>query len=84
MTLTRLTYSYDPDTENKQRIFSRILSENLVSEQDGRLHIVPNTQQYGPRRAALLYHERSVLVVDPLQELAKKWHGHEARILPRC
>jgi hypothetical protein len=25
-----------------------------------------------------------VLVVDPLQELAKKWHGHEARILPRC
>src|SRR5271165_3268296 len=30
LTLMRLTYTYDLDTENKQRIFNRILSENRI------------------------------------------------------
>src|SRR5271165_3947822 len=30
LTLMRLTYTYDLDTDNKQRIFSRILSENRI------------------------------------------------------
>ncbi len=37
MTLMRLTYSYDLDTPNKQRIFNRILAENSIQEADGRL-----------------------------------------------
>ena len=36
MTLMRLTYTFDVDTENKMRIFNRILAENRISEQDGR------------------------------------------------
>ena len=39
MTLMRLTYSYDLDTPNKQRIFNRILAENRILEADGRLYI---------------------------------------------
>jgi Domain of unknown function DUF1828 len=30
LTLMRLTYTYDLDTENKQRIFNRILSESRI------------------------------------------------------
>jgi len=39
MTLMRLSYSFDIDTPNKERIFNRILSENQVSETDGNLCI---------------------------------------------
>jgi len=35
----RLTYSYDLDTVNKQRIFNRILAENRIQEAGGRLYI---------------------------------------------
>jgi hypothetical protein len=65
LTLMRLTYTYDLDTENKQRIFNRILSENRIQEQDGRLYIeaepedrspppeAPPTRRAGPRRPSL-------------------------------
>lgn len=45
MTLMRLSYSYDIDTSNKERIFNRILSENGVSEDNGNLYIdaAPNS-----------------------------------------
>ncbi|MDR3764236.1 MAG: DUF1828 domain-containing protein [Acidobacteriota bacterium] len=39
MTLMRLSYSYDIDTPTKQRIFRRILSENEVLEDRGRLYV---------------------------------------------
>jgi hypothetical protein len=39
MTLMRLSYSYDVDTPTKKKILQRILSENGVSEIDGRLSI---------------------------------------------
>lgn len=39
MTLMRLSYSYDIDTTNKQRIFSKILSENGIFEQNGTLYL---------------------------------------------
>lgn len=39
MTLMRLSYSFDVDTANKERIFHRILSENRVSEENGNLFI---------------------------------------------
>lgn len=34
-TLMHLSYEYDIDTDNKRRIFSKMLSENLVEENDG-------------------------------------------------
>lgn len=39
MTLMRLSYSYDIDTPNKERIFHRIISENHVGEESGSLYI---------------------------------------------
>jgi hypothetical protein len=39
MTLMRLSYEYDIDTPNKERIFQKILSENQLMENDGRLYI---------------------------------------------
>ncbi len=39
MTLMRLSYTFDLDTPNKEKIFQRILNENGVSEEDGELHI---------------------------------------------
>jgi hypothetical protein len=38
----------DVDTENKQRIFDRILSENRIQEQDGRLYIEAEPEQLYP------------------------------------
>ena len=39
MTVMRLSYDYDIDTPNKRRIFERMLSENQLSERDGRLYL---------------------------------------------
>lgn len=39
MTLMRLSYSFDLDTPNKERIFCRILAENQVFEDNGTLFI---------------------------------------------
>ncbi|MCX5872272.1 MAG: DUF1828 domain-containing protein [Deltaproteobacteria bacterium] len=43
MTLMRLSYHFDLDTPNKERIFQRILSENRITEENGNLFI--NTDQ---------------------------------------
>ncbi|MFW6347203.1 MAG: DUF1828 domain-containing protein [Cyclonatronaceae bacterium] len=37
MTLMRLSYHYELDTPNKERIFSRIVAENGLSEENGQL-----------------------------------------------
>ncbi len=39
LSLMRLSYSYDIDTQNKERIFRQILSESRVSEERGNLYI---------------------------------------------
>ena len=39
LTLMRLSYAYDIDTPNKERIFRRILAENGVSEENGEFFI---------------------------------------------
>jgi len=39
MTLMRLSYTFDLDTPNKEKILQRILLENGVSEQDGELYL---------------------------------------------
>jgi hypothetical protein len=35
MTIMRLSYSFEIDTPNKERIFQRILAENGVQEENG-------------------------------------------------
>jgi len=42
MTIMRLSYEYDIDTPNKKRIFEKMLSENQLSERDGRLYLETN------------------------------------------
>jgi hypothetical protein len=39
LTVMRLSYSYELDTPNKQRIFHRILSENRLQEENGTLFL---------------------------------------------
>ncbi len=48
LTLMRLSYTYDVDTPTKRRIFDRILSENGVSEDRGRLYINTNSEHLYP------------------------------------
>jgi Domain of unknown function DUF1828 len=64
MTLMRLTYSYDLDTENKQRIFSRILAENRIQEQDGRLYVEAEPERLYP---AILQFAQTLAKVSSMQ-----------------
>ena len=48
LTLMRLSYTYDLDTENKQRIFNRILAENRIQERDGWLFIEADPERLYP------------------------------------
>jgi len=64
MTLMRLTYTFDLDTENKQRIFHRILSENRVSEKDGRLFIEAEPDRLYP---AILQFAQTLAKVSSMQ-----------------
>lgn len=40
LTLQRLAYSYDIDTENKEAILQKIISENMLSEKDGNISLL--------------------------------------------
>lgn len=48
MTIMRLSYSFDIDTPNKERIFYRILGENQVSEENGSLFIETRPESLYP------------------------------------
>lgn len=48
MTIMRLSYSFELDTPNKERIFNKILSENSVSEDNGNLYIEAKTESLYP------------------------------------
>ena len=45
MALMRLSYSYEVDTENKEKIFQKIISENGLSEDNGNIFITANDEQ---------------------------------------
>ncbi len=64
LTLMRLTFTYDLDTDNKQRIFNRILSENRIQEQDGRLYIEAEPERLYP---ALLQFAQAVAKVSSMR-----------------
>lgn len=48
MTLMRLSYTFDIDTPNKEKIFHRILLENGVSEEDGELYMETGAESLYP------------------------------------
>lgn len=48
MTLMRLSYEYEVDTPNKQRILAKILSENGLKEEDGNLYLEAAPNQLYP------------------------------------
>lgn len=48
MTLMRLSYTFDIDTPNKEKIFQRILSENGVNEEDGVLYVETEVESLYP------------------------------------
>lgn len=48
LTLMRLSYSYDIDTPNKEKIFNKILSENKIENIDGNLFIDTNRKSLYP------------------------------------
>lgn len=48
MTLMRLSYEYEVDTPNKQRILAKILSENGLKEEDGNLYIETSPDRLYP------------------------------------
>src|ERR1035438_1879692 len=48
MTLMRLSYSYDVDTPTKRRILDRILSENGIIEEHGRLYVETTPEHVYP------------------------------------
>ena len=48
MTLMRLSYTFDIDTPNKDKIFQRIIFENGVSEENGELYIETDADSLYP------------------------------------
>ena len=48
MTLMRLSYTFDLDTPNKEKIFQRILLENGVSEEDGEIYMETGAESIYP------------------------------------
>ena len=48
MTIQRLSYAYDLDTPNKERIFNKIISENKVGEENGKLFIEARSENLYP------------------------------------
>ncbi len=64
MALMRLSYTFDLDTPNKERIFQRILAENRISEENGNLILeVPPDSLY----PAVLQFAQTVAKVSNMQ-----------------
>lgn len=64
MTLMRLSYSFDLDTPNKERIFQRILSENQIKENNGILFLDTNPESLYP---AVMQFAQTVAKVSSMQ-----------------
>lgn len=64
MTLMRLSYSFDIDTPNKERIFFKILSENLVNENNGNLYIEAKPESLYP---AILQFSQTIAKVSSMR-----------------
>jgi len=64
MTLMRLSYSFDIDTPNKERIFQRILAENGIQDENGNLFIETEPESLYP---SILQFAQTVAKVSNMQ-----------------
>lgn len=64
MTLMRLSYSYEVDTPNKEKIFQRILSENQLQEDNGNLFMDIDAHSIGP---SVLHFAQTVAKIASMQ-----------------
>jgi hypothetical protein len=69
MTLMRLSYSYDVDTPTKRRILDRILSENGITEERGRLYVETTQEHVYP---ALLQFAQTAAKVSNMQAFKRE------------
>lgn len=69
MTLMRLSYSYDIDTPTKHRILDRILSENGITEDSGKLWLDTPREQLYP---SLLQFAQTVAKVSNMQAFKRE------------
>jgi hypothetical protein len=69
MTLMRLSYSYDVDTPTKRRILDRILSENGITEERGRLYVETSPEHVYP---ALLQFAQTAAKVSNMQAFKRE------------
>jgi hypothetical protein len=69
LTLMKLSYDFDIDTDNKRRLLSKILSENGVTEENGQLSMRAHAQGVLP---AFLQMAQTVAKVTNLQYLKRQ------------
>jgi len=69
MTLMRLSYEYEMDTPNKQRILAKILTENGLKEEDGNLLIEAAPDQLYP---AILQFAQAVAKVGSMRNFKRE------------
>lgn len=69
MTLMRLSYEYEVDTPNKQRILAKILSENGIEEEDGNLIVEAPPDQLYP---AILQFAHAVAKVGSMRNFKRE------------
>jgi hypothetical protein len=54
MAIMRLSYAYDIDSTNKEKIFQKIISENGLQEEDGNIFIYSNDDDFYPNIMQLI------------------------------
>jgi hypothetical protein len=69
MTLMRLSYDFDLNSPNKERVFQQILAENAISEDDGNLFIETAPEGLYP---AILQFAQGVAKVSNMQVLKRE------------
>ncbi|MEZ4813046.1 MAG: DUF1828 domain-containing protein [Caldisericia bacterium] len=48
MSLMRLSYTYEIDTDSKKKVLNRILTENMVENDDGQLFLISDREEFYP------------------------------------
>ncbi|MCH8487894.1 MAG: DUF1828 domain-containing protein [Candidatus Cyclonatronum sp.] len=69
MTIMRLSYNYELDTPNKELIFSRILAENKLSEQDGNLCYVTRIDSLLP---AIFHFSQALAKISSMRQFKRE------------
>ncbi|QMV19332.1 DUF1828 domain-containing protein [Granulicella sp. 5B5] len=69
LTLMKLSYTFDIDTSNKQRLFERILSENQVTFEGGEIYVDSSPEDLG---ISLLHLSQVIAKVSSLQYLKRQ------------